>query len=477
MPYQNEHAARINPAEKYKEFRRVNDKFAPGIDVVFGILPDGGTEIHAIHFKADKFTEAPARKWLKDNDFKPIAFEPAEPKQEHAKLETVDLLGEEVFSAGKWTATNGKARAYSVDDLKNMADAANETTYRNKPLKLGHNNEQKALKDAGYFGDGAPAAGWMKNFRVQGEKLIADFTQVPKVIADLIKGGAYKQKSLEIWDDFKDEALNKVYKMMPCAVALLGTELPAVSNLNSLTALYSICESSPATQFLFQVADAQTDKPENKDGDNMTPEEIKALQDENASMKDECKKLNSKVADLEKANHAKAEEDAAKDKTIADLEKDKADLGTALHAKNETADATVKSLTERVESLTSQIVEFSKTAADAKAAEREAFLSTHADKLTPLQRIAYSRTLEAAATAPEFYKFSKGDGSGELTGEAAVRAEIETLPTNPLLVEHGKTEEKRTAADASAKITAYCKANGLDEKKSDDYRTAVKATM
>jgi hypothetical protein len=479
MPLQNEHAARINAASKYDEFRRVNDKFAPGIDVVFGILPDGTTEIHAIHFKTDKFTESQARAWLKSNDFTPIVFAPAAPDEtaaaKHAKqLQTVDLDGEEIFSIGTWTATNGKARKYSIDELTAMAAAANETSYQDKPLKLGHNNEQKALKEAGLFADGAPAAGWMKNFRVQGEKLIADFKQVPKVIADLIQAGAYKQKSLELWDNFKDEAQGKTYKTMPVAVALLGTELPAVSNLNSILSTYSICESSPATQFLFQIAEKQST---NDGGDSiMSPEEIKAMQEENAASKAECAKLTAQIAKMEKANHARAEEDAAKDSKIADLETAKAAVDAALHAKADTSDATTKSLQEQVESLKSELAQFAKSAADAKAAEREAFLLANADKLAPSQRIAYKRSLEVAAESPALFSYSKGEGetAETLTGEDAVRAEIEALPTNPLLIEHGKSEERKGVEDTESKIAKYAKDNSLNLDNTDDYRKAVK---
>lgn len=88
MPYPNEHAARfVNPDKrKFRDYRRDNNKFGQGIDVIFGILrnpkPDGAkTEIQAIRFDASKFTAAQARKWLKDNGYKPISFEPATKKE------------------------------------------------------------------------------------------------------------------------------------------------------------------------------------------------------------------------------------------------------------------------------------------------------------------------------------------------------------------------------------------------------------
>lgn len=77
MPYPSEHAARINSPDKYKKTRRENDKFGSGIDVIWGITDDGKTEVQSIHFDANKYTPAEAKKWLKDHDYKPMEFEPA----------------------------------------------------------------------------------------------------------------------------------------------------------------------------------------------------------------------------------------------------------------------------------------------------------------------------------------------------------------------------------------------------------------
>lgn len=74
MPSTTEHTARISDPSKYDKFRRENDKFGKGIDVVWGILSNGKTEVQSIRFDANKFTSAEARKWLKDHDYKPLEF-------------------------------------------------------------------------------------------------------------------------------------------------------------------------------------------------------------------------------------------------------------------------------------------------------------------------------------------------------------------------------------------------------------------
>jgi hypothetical protein len=76
-PYPSEHAARIADPKKYPKMRRQNNKFGAGIHVIFGVTDDGKTEVQAIRFDKDKFTEEAAKKWLEAHDYKPIEFEPA----------------------------------------------------------------------------------------------------------------------------------------------------------------------------------------------------------------------------------------------------------------------------------------------------------------------------------------------------------------------------------------------------------------
>jgi len=94
-PYPNEHAARIASPDKFDKFRRQNDKFGAGINVIWGITSDGKTEIQAIRFDKDKFSVEDARKWLTDHEYKPIEFEPASSEslkpQEEALTDIIPL--------------------------------------------------------------------------------------------------------------------------------------------------------------------------------------------------------------------------------------------------------------------------------------------------------------------------------------------------------------------------------------------------
>ena len=77
MPFPNEHSARLKPVNSFVRIRRSNDEGGPGIDFLFGVREDGGSEIQAIRFDRTRFTPAEAKKWLVDHDFSPILFEEA----------------------------------------------------------------------------------------------------------------------------------------------------------------------------------------------------------------------------------------------------------------------------------------------------------------------------------------------------------------------------------------------------------------
>jgi len=66
MPFPNEHSCRLNPPDKYKEFRRQTRKSSDGktYSVIFGIFIKDGkrtSEEQAYRYPKDKWTAAEAR--------------------------------------------------------------------------------------------------------------------------------------------------------------------------------------------------------------------------------------------------------------------------------------------------------------------------------------------------------------------------------------------------------------------------------
>jgi hypothetical protein len=147
--------------------------------------------------------------------------------------ELKSLNGVEIFSIGKW---NGDE--YTHEDLNEMVIAFEENKQGARPyLKLGHDSKQKLLQS-----DGMPAAGWVNKIYVHGNKLLADFVDIPGKIYALIESRAYRKVSSEIF--WNITVGNKKYKRMLAAVALIGADTPGVMNLNDILAMYKSLENN-----------------------------------------------------------------------------------------------------------------------------------------------------------------------------------------------------------------------------------------
>ena len=144
--------------------------------------------------------------------------------------ETVAIKNVEIFAAGTW-----KGDEYTDADLQSMVDTF--TALKGKldpPVKLGHSEDQDLLTREGW-----PAAGYVESLRKVGDKLVADFRDVPKRIAELVKRKAYSKISSEILWNWKETASGKIFKRVLWAVALLGEEVPAVRTIGDIEALYA----------------------------------------------------------------------------------------------------------------------------------------------------------------------------------------------------------------------------------------------
>lgn len=180
------------------------------------------------------------------------------------------IFAKEIFSVGTW---NGDV--YTAEDLDEMVKAfkAHQTTFK-PPLKLGHDDKQELLQRDGY-----PAAGWIGNVYRQGEKLLADFIDIPNKIYELLEKGAYKNVSSEIYWDI--EVNGTTYPRMLAGVALLGADVPAVLNLSDIMSYYEIL--APAKKIYADEKKQPNIKTyrfnESAKGDAMTEQEIQQMND------------------------------------------------------------------------------------------------------------------------------------------------------------------------------------------------------
>lgn len=132
----------------------------------------------------------------------------------------------EIFAAGlhrgKW---------YTTADLKRVVQnyqrfAARRDADVTPVLVGGHGEEQVLMSDAGL-----PNYGLVRNLRLVGPKLVADFADVPEVIARLIAARRYNTVSAEFWPDLVDGGQH--YGLTLRRVALLGGDMPQVKSLNA----------------------------------------------------------------------------------------------------------------------------------------------------------------------------------------------------------------------------------------------------
>lgn len=132
------------------------------------------------------------------------------------------------MEAGTWDAMTGRV-SFSEDDLDEIVKSFSLLDLAGRvPLKFGHNKEQPVT-------DGQPALGWVGRIYREGRKLLADFTDLPKVVYDSIKAGRYKFVSVELLGDVR--ASNRVIRWVLDAVALLGADQPAIGSLKDLQSL------------------------------------------------------------------------------------------------------------------------------------------------------------------------------------------------------------------------------------------------
>lgn len=138
----------------------------------------------------------------------------------------------EVFSIGTWRGSQKvKVDSNYLDNMVQSFQNLNSSVPGfAAPIKIGHNTRV-----------GEPAYGWVSDLRRVGDKIVADFADVPGDMIDAIKKRLYNSVSIEVYPAV--EYAGQVFKNVLGAVALLGAEWPAVKGLKPLSAsLFAECD-------------------------------------------------------------------------------------------------------------------------------------------------------------------------------------------------------------------------------------------
>lgn len=242
----------------------------------------------------------------------------------------------EVFRPGFW---NGKHFGPELVDQIIEAFGANKDQLK-VPLRVGSHNEL------------APAGGWVTALQKVGDRLMAEFSDVPRVVGEAINRRLFKQVSIGVRHDHKDEK-GKVWPTVLDHIAILGGRIPAVKGLADLPALFD--DDNPQGEIITL---------ENEEYEDMDP---KLLEGQLTEAQAQNKDLRAQVTQLT------AERDELKTK-LAAAEKTVGDQKTQLEAKQKEA-----------KDLQMKVTEFESAAAKAEVnAVVEAAI--HAGRLVPANK-------------------------------------------------------------------------------------------
>jgi len=441
---ENEFRWRLKEPDLFDRFRR--KEIDTGVAIVLGHNKNTGDwEAQALRFAKPKFDAEKARKWIKDHKG---SFEEWEDK-EKKYTELYDIRGVEIFSSGTW---NGDK--YTEKDLDNMVQAFEATKSAMKPyLKLGHDDKQKLLQ-----ADGLPALGWIEKVYKSGKKLIADFTKIPKKIYELIKNGAYRRVSSEIF--FNMKIGDKRYPRMLKAVALLGGDTPAVQNLNDIIALYNLEGVRVYEEDNTNVKTYEFDK--KTKGEDMELEELKKEHEALQKKYEEAEAAKVAAEEKAKGSEAKANEAEKKvEEATKVVEEAKAKVEEAEKQKEEAAKEKEK-LEEEVKKNKMDVIKNDINTVIDKLIEGK--------KILPVQKEAFFTLLFELRTAPgEVKKYKIGEEEKSLENIVLDIVEKHEYSINT----DGSTDTGDTGAKKD-NTELMMKANKYAEEHKVSYKEALK---
>lgn len=154
------------------------------------------------------------------------------------ELKTVTVEDVEVLRVGTFTAARGGRQTFTAEDLDEIV-AAHEALVESghfPTVYLGHNPpEGSELPEP-------PSVGRIATLKRVGDRLVSRLTDVPVLVAKLMKAKAYGTRSIEgmrtsISGSFKIG--DRTFRQVITGLALLGKSLPAVNGLADVEKLYA----------------------------------------------------------------------------------------------------------------------------------------------------------------------------------------------------------------------------------------------
>jgi len=358
-----------------------------------------------------------------------------------AYSQTYELKDVEVFGKGTWKGV--KITDKDIDDIVNNT---NEIIDKLKPkVKLGHGDKQELLRKTGL-----PAGGWITKLKRAGDKILVDIKEVPKVLYQLIKNGAYKRISSEILAGYTEPSTKKKYNKVLSAIAFLGADLPAVTNLKDIAALYDVNDKADIILY-----------PELKDIKNKIRKEVYiAMADKKVMITEMDGKKFVSVVDYEQIE---------KDKKLAD---EKVKAGEDYKSKFEAEEKKAKEAESKL----------AKTDKEKREAEIKTFVDSHCSdtdmRFLPSQKEILV-TLIGSTSDEKVIKFTADGIETDLSQRELLEKFINLQPnfSDSIFTELSKGGEEEE--EGGEKLTPKEKKvqKYIDEHKGVSYRDAVLAVL
>lgn len=152
-------------------------------------------------------------------------------------LTTVE--GIEIASVGEeWPAATGPF-TLTQGHIESVVASQEDPAIKSPRVKLGHDSMLTPDQPNSVFG-GKPVFGKFVNLRLtdNNQTLVGDITGIPKWAAEVLPY-AWPSRSGEWLEDWTNFGTSKTWPMVLSAVALLGVELPAITTIEDLPALFT----------------------------------------------------------------------------------------------------------------------------------------------------------------------------------------------------------------------------------------------
>ncbi len=182
----------------------------------------------------------------------------------------------EIFRTGTHTSSEGITKTWTEADLDKIAASYGDSSHE-APVVIGHPEKN------------APAYGWVKAVKRQGNLLLAKLTQVAPEFAELVKAGRYKKRSISL---YPDGTLRHI--------GFLGAQPPAVKGLADI-AFNDSNQDAPVSYDFSDDVSGGRQQPNNKEEEMATIEELQAkiaeLEKDNAEQKTAREKAENSFAE------------------------------------------------------------------------------------------------------------------------------------------------------------------------------------